>query len=98
MMEESTSETQVKGRKERGFGKYSWTCTAKVLTFTGSYQERALPSAGMVPFLQSAACTLDNHCYRPDEVAERSSAQERYKYLLKMFRHLLLKIRNCRYH
>ncbi|XP_035829835.1 uncharacterized protein LOC101860234 [Aplysia californica] len=27
------------------------------------YQARALPSAGLVPFLQTYICNLDNHCY-----------------------------------
>ncbi|KAK7002952.1 ATP-binding cassette sub-family A member 7 [Biomphalaria glabrata] len=31
------------------------------------YQARAMPSAGLVPFLQTFLCNLDNHCYAKEE-------------------------------
>ena len=36
------------------------------ITVAGHYQERALPSAGLVPFLQTFACNLDNKCLNED--------------------------------
>ncbi|KAH9502477.1 ATP-binding cassette sub- A member 12 [Bulinus truncatus] len=31
------------------------------------YQARAMPSAGLVPFLQTFVCNLDNHCFAKEE-------------------------------
>ena len=32
-------------------------------TFSGYFDEKAMPSAGIVPFLQSFFCTFNNTCY-----------------------------------
>ncbi|XP_014680948.1 PREDICTED: uncharacterized protein LOC106820868 [Priapulus caudatus] len=42
---------------------------------SGAYSERAMPSAGLFPFLQSTVCSLDNICKNPyatDSVDSRS--------------------------
>ena len=44
----------------------------------GSYPERAMPSAGMIPFLQSSVCTIDNNCSKQEETLQRASAQQRF--------------------
>ncbi|KAK6169359.1 hypothetical protein SNE40_020430 [Patella caerulea] len=44
---------------------------------TCHYQERAMPSAGMVPFLQTFVCNLENKCNDEDQL--RSAQEVSYK-------------------
>ncbi|KAL3877830.1 hypothetical protein ACJMK2_035474 [Sinanodonta woodiana] len=44
---------------------------------TCSYNERAMPSAGMVPFLQSSVCTLNNPCKTPEQLVQTQTSQQK---------------------
>ncbi|KAK3588921.1 hypothetical protein CHS0354_023682 [Potamilus streckersoni] len=42
-----------------------------------SYYERAMPSAGMIPFLQSSVCTLNNPCKTPEQLVQTKASQQK---------------------
>ena len=44
----------------------------------GHYQERAMPSAGLVPFLQTFVCGLGNKCHSPRSWKSAQQAAARY--------------------
>ena len=43
----------------------------------GHYQDRAMPSAGLMPFLQTFVCNLDNQCHTQDtaQTAQQNAAR-----------------------
>ncbi|KAH9491890.1 hypothetical protein Btru_029795, partial [Bulinus truncatus] len=41
------------------------------------YQGRALPSEGIVPFLQSFVCSIDNHCFSKEEFLNAAEVSSR---------------------
>ncbi|XP_052267233.1 retinal-specific phospholipid-transporting ATPase ABCA4-like [Dreissena polymorpha] len=49
---------------------------------TCQFQERALPSAGMIPFLQTSICQLQNNCSNQAWKEERETAQANFQQLI----------------
>lgn len=44
----------------------------------GSYNEHALPSAGLVPFLQSTVCNLQNPCEARSRIEIKQQSMNRW--------------------
>ncbi|KAK3588923.1 hypothetical protein CHS0354_023684 [Potamilus streckersoni] len=49
---------------------------------TCSYYERAMPSTGLIPFLQSSICTMNNPCKTPDQLIQIQASQQKLTSLL----------------
>ena len=51
-----------------------------IFTSKGFLQEKALPSAGLLPFLQSLFCTYNNNCFNSSQLSNlpRNLEYEQY--------------------
>ncbi|KAL4240022.1 ATP-binding cassette sub- A member 12 [Mactra antiquata] len=58
---------------------------------TCEYQARELPSAGLMPFLQTSICGLNNNCSTRDWVKDRDEAQARFQGLIQDLEPLVTK-------